>query len=115
MEKFIEVGNVRVSLETPVVMGILNVTDDSFYDGGMYLSETQVIERVNEITGQGARIIDVGACSTRPGAVAVSEEEEIARLSFAVELIRKYHPHLPVSIDTFRANVAGEICRCLCV
>ncbi|MDR2129704.1 MAG: dihydropteroate synthase [Odoribacteraceae bacterium] len=113
MEKFIEVGDERITLRAPVVMGILNVTDDSFYDGGKYISETQVIERVNEIVRQGAAIIDVGACSTRPGAVVVSEEEEIARLSFAVELIRKYHPRLPVSIDTFRANVVREICRCL--
>jgi dihydropteroate synthase len=113
MEKFIEVDGARVNLDTPVVMGILNVTDDSFHDGGKYVSETRVIERVHEIAEQGAAIIDVGACSTRPGAVAVSEEEEIARLSFAVELVRKYHPRLPVSIDTFRASVAKEICRCL--
>jgi dihydropteroate synthase len=113
MIKFIEVENERVSLEVPVVMGILNVTADSFYDGGKYTSEIQVIERVHEIVEQGAGIIDVGACSTRPGAVLVSEEEEIARLTFAVELIRKYHPHLPVSIDTFRASVVREICSCL--
>ncbi|MDR1414824.1 MAG: dihydropteroate synthase [Odoribacteraceae bacterium] len=113
MENFIQVGETRVGLETPVVMGILNVTADSFHDGGKYVSESQVVARVNEIAEQGAAIIDVGACSTRPGALPVSEKEEIARLSFAVELVRRYHPHLPVSIDTYRANVAREIIDCL--
>ena len=113
MLKQIEVGTERISLERPVVMGILNVTPDSFYDGGRYISEMKIIERVHEIVEQGAGIIDVGAYSTRPGAAFVDEKEELSRLSFAVELVRKYYPHVPVSIDTFRAGVAREICRCL--
>lgn len=113
MVKQIEVGTERISLERPVVMGILNVTPDSFYDGGRYTSESQIINRIHEIVEQGAGIIDVGAYSTRPGAAFVDEQEELARLSFAVELVRKYYPCVPVSIDTFRANVAREICRCL--
>ncbi len=113
MVKQIEVGTERISLERPVVMGILNVTPDSFYDGGRYISEMKIIERVHEIVEQGAGIIDVGAYSTRPGAAFVDEKEELSRLSFAVELVRKYYPHVPVSIDTFRAGVAREICRCL--
>ena len=113
MVKYIEVGGERVSLERPVVMGILNVTPDSFYDGGCYTSELKIIERIHEIVEQGAGIIDVGAYSTRPGAEFVDEREELSRLSFAVELVRKYYPHLPVSIDTFRANVAREIRHCL--
>lgn len=113
MVKYIEVGGERVSLERPVVMGILNVTPDSFYDGGRYTSELKIIERIHEIVEQGAGIIDVGAYSTRPGAEFVDEREELSRLSFAVELVRKYYPHLPVSIDTFRANVAREIRHCL--
>lgn len=113
MVKQIEVGTERISLERPVVMGILNVTPDSFYDGGRYTSESQIINRIHEIVEQGAGIIDVGAYSTRPGAAFVDEQEELSRLSFAVELVRKYYPHVPVSIDTFRANVAREICRCL--
>ncbi|MDR0765686.1 MAG: dihydropteroate synthase [Odoribacteraceae bacterium] len=113
MKKFIDIGGERVSLEVPVVMGILNVTGDSFHDGGKYLGEAQIIARVHEIVEQGAGIIDVGACSTRPGSVAVGEDEEIARVGFAVELVRKYHPRLPVSVDTFRANVITETCRCL--
>lgn len=113
MVNYIEVGGERVSLERPVVMGILNVTPDSFYDGGRYTSELKIIERIHEIVEQGAGIIDVGAYSTRPGAEFVDEREELSRLSFAVELVRKYYPHLPVSIDTFRANVAREIRHCL--
>lgn len=113
MVNYIEVGGERVSLERPVVMGILNVTPDSFYDGGCYTSELKIIERIHEIVEQGAGIIDVGAYSTRPGAEFVDEREELSRLSFAVELVRKYYPHLPVSIDTFRANVAREIRHCL--
>lgn len=113
MVKYIEVGGERVSLERPVVMGILNVTPDSFYDGGRYTSELKIIERIHEIVEQGAGIIDVGAYSTRAGAEFVDEREELSRLSFAVELVRKYYPHLPVSIDTFRANVAREIRHCL--
>ena len=113
MVKQIEVGTERISLERPVVMGILNVTPDSFYDGGRYTSESQIINRIHEIVEQGAGIIDVGAYSTRPGAAFVDEKEELSRLSFAVELVRKYYPHVPVSIDTFRAGVAREICRCL--
>lgn len=109
----LKIGEEKISLEKPVVMGILNVTPDSFFDGGKYLSEMAVINRVNEIVEQGAGIIDVGACSTRPGAAHVTEEEELTRLSFAVELIRKYHPGIPVSIDTFRAGVAKEINHCL--
>lgn len=98
---------------TPVVMGILNVTPDSFYDGGKYTTETAVIRRINQIVEEGAGIIDVGAYSTRPGAAFVDEQEELGRLSWAVELVRKYYPNLPVSIDTFRAGVAREIVSCL--
>lgn len=113
MRKLIDIGDQKLDLTKPVVMGILNVTPDSFYDGGKYLSELQVIERINTIVEEGAAIIDVGAYSTRPGAAFVDEKEELSRLSFAVELIRKYHPEIPVSIDTFRANVAEEIFHCL--
>ncbi|MDR2413734.1 MAG: dihydropteroate synthase [Odoribacteraceae bacterium] len=113
MKKFISVGGERVCLDAPAVMGILNVTVDSFHDGGRYLGEQQIIARVNEIVEQGAAVIDVGACSTRPGSISVSEDEELARVGFAVELIRKYHPRVPVSVDTFRASVVEEICRCL--
>ncbi len=113
MTKCIDVAGKCLDLTRPVVMGILNVTPDSFYDGGCYLSETKIIARIRQIAEEGAGIIDVGACSTRPGAAHVDEKEEIARLTIAVELIRKYYPDMFVSIDTFRSEVAKEINTCL--
>lgn len=109
----IQLGQAVLDLSTPVVMGILNVTPDSFYDGGKYVSELKIIERIHQIVEEGAAIIDVGAYSTRPGAAFVDEKEELSRLSLAVELIRKYYPQAMVSIDTFRAKVAREIVSCL--
>lgn len=111
--KTITLNKLPLDLSTPVVMGILNVTPDSFYDGGKYTTETAVIRRINQIVEEGAGIIDVGAYSTRSGAAFVDEQEELGRLSWAVELVRKYYPNLPVSIDTFRAGVAREIVSCL--
>lgn len=111
--KTITLNKLPLDLSTPVVMGILNVTPDSFYDGGKYTTETAVIRRIHQIVEEGAGIIDVGAYSTRAGAAFVDEQEELGRLSWAVELVRKYYPNLPVSIDTFRAGVAREIVSCL--
>lgn len=111
--KTITLNKLPLDLSTPVVMGILNVTPDSFYDGGKYTTETAVIQRIHQIVEEGAGIIDVGAYSTRLGAAFVDEQEELGRLSWAVELVRKYYPNLPVSIDTFRAGVAREIVSCL--
>lgn len=111
--KTIKLADRELDFSVPVVMGILNVTPDSFYDGGKYVSEVKVIERIHQIVEEGAGIIDVGAYSTRPGAAFVDEKEELGRLSWAVELIRKYYPEVAVSIDTFRAKVAEEIITCL--
>lgn len=111
--KTIKLADKELDFSVPVVMGILNVTPDSFYDGGKYVSEVKVIERIHQIVEEGAGIIDVGAYSTRPGAAFVDEKEELGRLSWAVELIRKYYPEVAVSIDTFRAKVAEEIITCL--
>ena len=113
MIKMLKVGREVLDFSTPAVMGILNVTPDSFYDGGSYQSEAKIIGRIHQIVEEGGRIIDVGAYSSRPGAAAVSEKEEIGRLMPAVELIRKYYPHIPVSIDTFRAKVAKEVNTCM--
>lgn len=113
MMKFPVMEGKPLDLSRPRVMGILNVTPDSFYDGGKYLSETKVIGRIRQIVEEGADIIDIGACSTRPGAAFVDEKEELARLEPAIELVRRYYPHLPVSIDTFRSDVAKEIATCL--
>ena len=113
MKKTIHLNGKKLDLSQPVVMGILNVTPDSFFDGGHYLSELKIIERIHQIAEDGAGIIDIGAYSTRPGALPVDEKEEIARLTPAVELVRKYYPRMPVSIDTFRASVAEEINTCM--
>ena len=93
---------------TPVVMGILNVTTDSFYDGGKYLSELEISKQIRKIDKEGAKIIDVGASSSRPGSIPVSEKTEIERLLPAIELIKKNSPNLKISIDTFRSNVARK-------
>ena len=111
--KTITLNKKSLDFSTPVVMGILNVTPDSFYDGGKYVSEVKVIERIHQIVEEGAGIIDVGAYSTRFGAAFVDEKEELARLAWAVELVRKYYPDVVVSIDTFRSAVAREIIDCL--
>ncbi|MDL2251329.1 dihydropteroate synthase [Odoribacter sp. OttesenSCG-928-J03] len=112
MMRNIVLGDKIIDISTPVVMGILNVTTDSFYDGGKYLREKEIIDRINRIVDEGAGIIDIGAYSTKPGAKDVDEDEELKRLDFALELVRKYYPGLPVSIDTFRPRVAEELSKC---
>ncbi len=112
MENCIELDGKKIDFSNRAVMGILNVTPDSFFDGGCYLSEVELRSRIDRILGEGAMIIDVGAYSTRPGASAVSADEELKRLDVVMELIRRYHPNAIVSIDTFRASVASAINRC---
>lgn len=98
------------NFESPVVMGILNVTPDSFYAASRKNSEEEIIARAGQIMEEGGQIIDIGAYSSRPGADDVPEEEEIRRLSFALETLnREYGSNHIYSIDTFRANVA-RIC-----
>lgn len=108
----IRLGSSVLELSRPLVMGILNITPDSFYDGGKYMSEVALIKRIDQIMEEGAGIIDIGAYSTRPGAAFVDEKEELGRLSWGVELVRKYYPRAIISIDTFRAKVAEEIISC---
>lgn len=95
-----------MKLEVPKVMGILNVTPDSFYDGGRYSEDCKIRKRIGQIIEEGADIIDVGGCSTRPGALLPTVEEEWKRLSPVLKLISDYNPEIPVSIDTFHANIA---------
>lgn len=92
----------------PLVMGILNVTPDSFFDGGKYEQESMWLARVETMVGQGADIIDIGAYSTRPGAKEVSEQEETERLVKAVASVRKAFPDTLISADTFGAEVARK-------
>ena len=95
-----------LSLEEPRVMGILNVTPDSFYAASRQQTEQAIATRVEEILSQGGAIIDVGACSTRPGGNMVSEQEEQQRLRQALTVVRREAPEAVVSIDTFRPDVA---------
>ncbi|MFW5877765.1 MAG: dihydropteroate synthase [bacterium] len=101
-------GNL-LDLSNPKIMGILNVTPDSFYDGGKYTVETTIRDRVKEIVDQGADIIDVGAFSSRPGAAYISMQEELERLIPALEIIKDIYPEIPVSVDTFRSDIARKI------
>lgn len=101
--------NVRgrlVDLGQPMVMGIMNVTPDSFFADSRVQTEEAIRNRANQIIAEGAKIIDVGACSTRPGGEVVSEEEEMRRLAFALPIIREAHPDAIISIDTFHASIA---------
>lgn len=93
---------------TPLIMGILNVTPDSFFDGGKYTEEVHWLEHIKQMTDAGADIIDVGAYSTRPGAKDISETEEWNRLIKVIRSIRKNFPELLISVDTFRSNVAEQ-------
>lgn len=101
--------NLRGSLRQytrPAVMGILNVTEDSFYAGSRAFSDTDISARAARLAAEGADFIDVGAYSTRPGAAEVPEAEETARLLRAIPLIRRAAPDVPLSVDTFRASAA---------
>lgn len=93
-------------LSEPQVMGILNVTPDSFYAESRMKTEEAVRKRVRQIVNEGGSMIDVGAYSSRPGAEDVSAEEEMARLKRGMKIVREVAPEIPVSVDTFRADVA---------
>ena len=99
-------GGRLLSLDVPQVMGILNVTPDSFYAGSRKQAEADIAARANEIVEQGGTIIDIGAFSTRPGAARVSESEEADRLRRALAVVRREQPGAIISVDTFRADVA---------
>ena len=95
-----------MDLDVPRVMGILNVTPDSFYAESRKQTEKDIMERTRQMVEEGAHIIDIGACSTRPGADCPDEKEEIRRLRIALQPLRKAYPDVVVSVDTFRASVA---------
>lgn len=95
-----------LELKTPQVMGILNVTPDSFYADSRRQTEREVVERAREIVSQGGSIIDVGACSTRPDSKPASEADEMERLRWALAIVRREAPDIILSVDTFRPLVA---------
>ena len=97
-----------IDLSTPKVMGILNITPDSFYDGGQFKDSKSILVQTEKLISEGATFVDVGAYSSRPGADFVSEYEELHRIVPVVELIVKHFPEVLISIDSFRANVIRE-------
>ena len=97
-----------IDISSPKVMGILNLTPDSFYDGDMYNNEKTILNQVEKMLNDGASFIDIGAYSSRPGAAHVSEDEEKNRIIKIVELLAKEFPKANLSIDTFRSSVADE-------
>lgn len=104
--KTINIKGELLNLSYPIVMGILNITPDSFYAGSRKETEKQVIERVAEILSQGGTIIDIGAQSTRPDSTLLSAQEEIDRLKFALSIINREFPEVILSVDTFYSDVA---------
>lgn len=108
MEYTINIKGRLMDLSTPQVMGILNVTPDSFYSGSRKQTEEEIANRANQIIAEGGSIIDVGAFSTRPGADEVSEEEEGRRLKFALDIVRREQPDVAISVDTYRPTLARK-------
>ncbi len=104
--KTLNVSGKLIDLRSPAVMGILNVTPDSFYDGGKFTVLDNIRSHVNDMLKEGAMFIDVGGYSSRPGAIDISEKEESERVLPVLELIVKEFPHALVSIDTFRSTIA---------
>ena len=106
MDYTINVHGQLMELSKPQVMGILNVTPDSFFAGSRMQTEQEIAVRANQIMAEGATMIDVGGCSTRPGSEPVSEAEEMQRLRMALGAVRREQPHAVISVDTFRPDVA---------
>lgn len=97
-----------IDLSAPKVMGILNCTPDSFFDGGKYKDLTAIVNQVEKMLNEGATFIDVGAYSSRPGAKHISEEEELNRILPVIKLLKSEFPAILISIDTFRSQVANQ-------
>lgn len=106
MDYSINIQGQLMDLSQPQVMGILNVTPDSFYAASRKQTEQEIAERAKQIVAEGGTIIDIGACSTRPGSQEVTEAEEMDRLRFGLDVVRRELPDSVVSVDTFRPDVA---------
>ncbi|WP_071147373.1 dihydropteroate synthase [Bacteroides ihuae] len=104
--KYINVNGHLLDLSVPQIMGILNVTPDSFYADSRKQTEAEIATRAQQIIDEGASIIDIGAYSSRPNAEHISQEEEMKRLQTGLEIINRNHPDAVISVDTFRADVA---------
>lgn len=106
--KTINCKGTLIDLSSPKVMGIINVTPDSFYDGGKTVSSSEILFQAETMLNEGATFLDVGGYSSRPGAKDVSEHEELKRLTTAIEVILQRFPEALISVDTFRSNVAKK-------
>ncbi len=104
----INIGGNIMNFKKPKIMGILNVTPDSFYDGGVFNSEKKVLNQVHTMIDEGVDIIDIGGYSSKPGAENISLDTELKRVIPYIEIIKKNFEDIPVSIDTFRSKVAKE-------
>lgn len=102
-------GGQLLSIETPVVMGILNVTHNSFYAPSRYATSRKIAKRVEQIITEGGAIVDIGACSTRPGSIPPPPEQEYKDLKKAISIARKVSSHLPISVDCYRANIVERL------
>ena len=98
-------GNL-IDISSPKVMGILNITPDSFFDGGKYKNDVAILSQVEKMLKEGATFIDVGAYSSRPGATHISEEQELKRIVPVIDLLIKNFPEIIISVDTFRSKIA---------
>lgn len=105
-DKTLNIKGTLTSMATPLVMGILNITPDSFYADSRKQTEETIEERIRTILAEGGSLIDVGGYSSRPDAIEVSPEEEMRRLDIALRILRTHYPDVPVSVDTFRAGIA---------
>ncbi|HSH18914.1 MAG TPA: dihydropteroate synthase, partial [Draconibacterium sp.] len=105
----ISIGSEEIDFTIPIVMGIVNVTPDSFYDGGKMEDEKVLLSSVEQMVNDGVTILDVGGISTKPGSLMVSTKTELERLLPAVNAIRKNFPAIPISVDTFRSWVAMRV------
>ena len=108
IKKTLNIKGNLIDLSNPIIMGILNLTPDSFYDGDLFNDKKKALLKVEKMIDEGADIIDVGGCSTRPGAEIVSEEEEWNRIEDIIQSIRKSFPDIIISIDTFRSTIANK-------
>ena len=106
MDYTVNVHGRLMDLSQPQVMGILNVTPDSFFAGSRAQTEQEIAERANQIVAEGGSMIDIGGCSTRPGASEVPENVEMERLRFCLDVVRRELPYSVISVDTFRRDVA---------
>jgi len=104
----IKTGDTLLNLSPPLIMGVMNITPDSFFDGGKYNQHEKALAHAEKLIGAGADILDIGAYSSRPGASVISEEEEHSRLiSLIVRLVKQF-PGIIISVDTFRASIAEK-------